>query len=281
MDVTLIGSDIHLGEHDPRAVNTFLALIAKMKPNKIALNGDIIDNTELHKSTRGLRQPIRQGRSSLQVGEELILAKLLLNAIRSAAPKAVITYIAGNHEARYPRTLANSCPEMFSTIPQLPELLELKQLGIDWIPDNESLQLPGLRVGHGDRCSQNAAMQEGLRGLTSYVQGHTHRLTLQAVTDPSTGVVRYFAQCGHMRDPRAGYTSQSKPNWQQGCLAWIEGLPCLIPYSHLDGTCNVGLLKVSPKETPAPQIWQMAARQIAKARKAEIDKAVKGTLWGK
>lgn len=280
MEIALIGSDMHLGEHNPRYIDTFLALVAKLKPRRVVLAGDILDCTELHKSTRGTRQPVRTGRSSLQVGEELVVARLVLKALRSAAPKARIHYIEGNHELRYPRVLAQSAPEMFSTIPVLPELLELKQLGIDWVPENDILTFPGWRAAHGSRCTANAARLDGRAGQGGFVQGHTHRLSCCGETDPATGLVRWYVEAGHLRDPQASYTRHRRPDWQAGCVALVDGMPVLIPF-RVDGSATFGTTLVTPRDTPAPSLWSLASRQIATQRKREIDKAVKGKLWTK
>jgi len=278
-----ISGDWHLGEHDKKAIECFFAYCARYQPGTIVLNGDITDNVELHKSQRGLRVPVVRGRGSLFTGEEVVLTHILLKCLRGLCPDSRIVYIEGNHEGRLPRLIASSLPEIYSSIPQLPELLGLKSLGIEWVPYSEELVIGDFHIFHGRKCNIHAAMTEGKDVGGSMVQGHTHRLK-QYTSTTSSGQVYYWVEGGHLRLITASYTARKYPSWAQGWTVLTTSahglLPSLVPMVNGKGVAVVRPGEIiSYEDINMAKVWAHVERALVTGKTKEVRRVLEGRLW--
>ena len=224
MSQIAITGDWHLGEHDRHALGLFFAYAEQHHPDTIVLNGDVIDCTELHRSQQGARVPIVRGRSALQLGEEVVVARRVLGRLRRVCPRSRIVYLEGNHEARYPRYLARQCPEAYGHLPTLPDLLGLADLGIEWQTYGVPLRVADWWVTHGHKTTIHACRTLVQDYCANVVQGHSHRLKAYPHTTPY-GRTMTGVEGGHLRDRRAAYTPTEWPQWQQGWVVLTERTP--------------------------------------------------------
>jgi hypothetical protein len=100
-----------------------------------------------------------------------------LKELRSKYPKSKITYLEGNHEFRLTRWMWRNAKELFGFI-DLPTLLTLDDLDIQWVPYHRSQQYrianTSLHARHeplkgGVHCAYGSSLSGDI------IFGHTHR----------------------------------------------------------------------------------------------------------
>jgi hypothetical protein len=122
----VIGSDYHSHDHCPFTRALFIDSIARIQPNTVVLLGDFFDCYEFSSYTKDPRKLDL-------VGEFACIHKLLAD-IRQAAPDCEIDFIAGNHEHRILKHIANEAPFVQQLLSDVHGFSFGKLLGFD---DNE------------------------------------------------------------------------------------------------------------------------------------------------
>ncbi|RMH18637.1 MAG: hypothetical protein D6698_06810 [Gammaproteobacteria bacterium] len=171
--VAVVLSDIHIPYHCPSALAIAMDYTESLKPDRIVLNGDIVD---MYSVSRYMKDPLRI--DTFQ--EELDQARDFLRLLRQQNPKAKITFIKGNHEARIEKFLIDRAPELSSLrCLSLDSLLGLSEFDIDFI--DQGIKLGNLYVEHGAvaRSSPGASALAYYRKMgTSVLVGHIHKLNV-------------------------------------------------------------------------------------------------------
>lgn len=119
----LVGSDIHDIECDPFWRRCFIDTAARVKPEKIILNGDVVDLAEFGKYGVDPREWDVVGR--------IRWVHAFLSELRVASPESEIIYIEGNHEARLVRHLGEATPALKVVLSDLHGFTVSKLLGLD------------------------------------------------------------------------------------------------------------------------------------------------------
>ena len=176
-DRALVISDIHAPYHDNVALSIALNYGVKHKANCVIINGDLID---FHKISRWQKNPMYR-----DVHEELETARQILRVIRDTFPEALILFLEGNHDARWPNYLAQ-IPELAKDPDlTLERRLKLDELNITYLPSNRYAKFRKLPIIHGHQfrgsSPVNAARGAFLQSLESVLVGHHH----QASTHPN------------------------------------------------------------------------------------------------
>jgi len=148
---------------------------------------------------------------------ERILAELCGDPPNKEDPPEVV-YLEGNHEDRLQRYLMDRAPELWGSMLTTPELLQLKEFGIEWWGKKPYWINSHLVVVHGhvvrkwSGYSARALLQEY---KCSVIMGHTHRLGTYYESG-ANGREWVGVENGHLSDPKkAGYIA-GVPNWGQG-----------------------------------------------------------------
>ncbi len=187
--------DIHIPAHDSNVVNRCFQQIKRIKPDVIVLLGDILDCYPL---SRFLKDPERTN----DFQEELASTRKLIQQLRRIVPSASMYYLEGNHEQRLQKYLWNTAPQLASLKLSIPSLLELKDLGIQYITDQAGITTYGVRFCHGFMVRQNAG-QTGLAHLLRFQQscvvGHSHRLGI--VYRTSLDKTQFACEAGCLVNP--------------------------------------------------------------------------------
>lgn len=167
-------SDIHFPYHDLPALTEALRVGKKLDARLILLNGDVLD---FHGISYFDRDP-----TAKRVRQEIELANQFLDALEDEFPKAKIIWKDGNHEDRLDRFIRDRAPELYDLkLITMPELLHLKQRGIDYVTEKRPIMLGKLPVIHGHEfrtpmmAPVNAARGLFLRAKNVCLQGHSHQ----------------------------------------------------------------------------------------------------------
>lgn len=173
--------DLHIPDHDPRAVKLAERFIGEVKPDMVVLNGDILETKAV---SRWPRNPTEDAIENLQ--REIDVTRKWLQAVRDLAPKARIVYIEGNHEFRLRSYLYSNAPALsFLDAVSMKSLLGLPDLDIRYVASRGAkwtdtyIRWGDLLVGHFDVTSKSAGAA-ALKLLDKYgislIQGHTHKV---------------------------------------------------------------------------------------------------------
>lgn len=214
-------SDIHAPFHDKDAIQAILRFIPEFDPHRIVLNGDIQDFYSLSRFDRDYER-----HESLD--EEIAIGNRIRSQIRHAAPNADIIETEGNHEARLEAYLRRNVDTLapILSLPKVKEAMSMKSLFNHDLYDitgygSEGFYLrENFRVKHGEFARQDAGMSakaQMLRGFTSGVSGHSHRLSRFPFRADGGRLFEWFeGGCLCLLD--AEYIRGGVPNWEQGFI---------------------------------------------------------------
>lgn len=185
--IRVIIPDSHGSATDLSAAGTFLADLKTLAPREIVMLGDHVDCGGFLAQHHTLGYVAQTDYSYC---DDIAAANNFLNGIQTAAPKAAIHYIEGNHERRVEtwcvtQTLRHSkdC-EMLRQAFAPEYLLHLKQRGIRYYRQAEhydGVRVPGaIRLDncffwHGVSAAKQAASVNITQFGGNVVYGHTHR----------------------------------------------------------------------------------------------------------
>lgn len=174
----LVISDLHIPYHTTKAVTCALQDGMKEKVDGILINGDLID---FHQISRFVRDPAKR---TFKEEKQMVIA--FLRRLRELFPKARIVYKEANHEERLWNYLVPRLPEIFDDEDvrralSLPKLLNLDELGVEWVGEKREILLGKLSVLHGHEMRSgfappvNPARGAYLKAKECVMVGHHHR----------------------------------------------------------------------------------------------------------
>lgn len=210
-------TDIHVPDHDPLAWSIILQIAYFEQPDEILIMGDFAEVAAF--SQHGKFQAVM---TNWETEKAAIRHKL--EQLRRACPKAVITYLEGNHETRIRRYLADREPQLLETL-TLPKELDLESLDIAWVPeDRQPITRGNLLVLHGHQMGrgkggylpQNHAKKAcELYGAPGRVitYGHVHKHQTWDLPMYGGNARAVAIACG--RDLHAPWLNGSVSGWSQ------------------------------------------------------------------
>jgi hypothetical protein len=213
-------SDLHAPFHDWRCVLLAFHRMQYLRPRLVVFGGDTMDCF-----LEG-RFP-RIGSRIHRLVEEIESAKMVLDVLSAAAPKARKIMLEGNHERRHKLAVATmgEVPGYLEGYPgiSLAEGLGLKERGIEYKDSrsgNAWIKIGPLIFSHGDRYGAHPAAAELKDHKHSGMSGHVHRMDIARERSLSGGVDWMWltsgtlARIAHYRD---------KNNEQQGFISgWLD-----------------------------------------------------------
>jgi len=237
--------------HDEKAISVALQLIEDVNPNQVVMVGDNLDFAEFGKFLTAA--PFKQ-----LVQAAVDRATMLCAQIRSAAPNAKISWIAGNHEARMARYIQTNAEAAFGItrgklssqlrekwpVLSVPYLCRMDEYDINYIsgyPESYVALNENLMVIHGHKVTSNGSTTTKYLNdaHVSVIYGHIHRTeyayrTRLSKNGPRT-VMAASPGClcridGAVPSTKSGADEFGRPmlmgaeNWQQG-LAVVQYQP--------------------------------------------------------
>lgn len=220
---TGIISDMHWPFHDLKQTangqyqGSYITAIEHLKEIDIGtliINGDAMDCYQLSK-----HEKIEKHRD---FAWELDVARTMLRHLREFfGSKVRIIYREGNHEERFAKYLANQASALQGVV-DLPSILGLSGMGIEWVGEKRKLSIGKLWVDHGHEWfgsgGVNPARAYRMKANDNILLGHVHRTTFDMVKRPLDG--SFFA------------------GWTMGCLCDLN------PYYAPRNAWNHGVASV-------------------------------------
>jgi hypothetical protein len=175
----IVINDTHIPFHDERAMALVFSYIEAVQPQELVINGDWLDCYEV---SDFLKDPARGKR----LPDEVRQAVKYLRELRKLAPKALITFIDGNHEHRLHKYILRNAQALRGLRGlSIPEQLEFDALNIAYIHCEADRFIDTFKpycdsrllVGHFN-ISRNKSGYTASQLLdqygTSIIQGHVH-----------------------------------------------------------------------------------------------------------
>lgn len=226
--IRILFGDVH-GEHmEPKAVSAFLGDVESVKPKEVVCMGDLLDCggfLSQHK-TNGI---IGELESTYE--RDINAANMVLDGIHDAAPKASMSLIEGNHEARLSKWVCEAAlgsPKNARFIQQIfgpANMLSLDKRGIRYVERHKfydglsisgTIKLePHALAQHGEAfCGRYAAFRHLERLGRSVFTAHSHRLIATYAENVDGNLVSVQTGCLCYRRPV--YMLTKTTDWQQG-----------------------------------------------------------------
>lgn len=166
-------SDIHIPNHDQKAVNVAIGYGLEKNVNTIILGGDILDNEPF---SAWEKKP-----SASSVREWFDMTYEFLLMLRLKFPDADIIWLEGNHDNWYERWLIKKAPILFDDhYYKMEQRLKLDSLSITYINQFTKMRIDDLYALHGHTLMRqklppvNAARGLFMRTKQSAIIGHVH-----------------------------------------------------------------------------------------------------------
>lgn len=225
--VRVVIPDTHGCKADQQALSACLGDVKSLSPDEIVLLGDHVDCGGLLAQHHVLGYVAE---TSYTYEQDIAATRAFLDALQTAAPRARIHYIEGNHERRVEtwcvtQSLRNAKDAEFLRRAFAPEfLLNLKERGIPYYRQGEcymGLRIPGaIRLGkcyftHGSRTPRQATDSMLQAFGAPLVFGHTHRAQSSTGRPVHTGSIAAW---------NPGCLCELQPLWQHtNPTSWTHG----------------------------------------------------------
>lgn len=230
--------DCHRPDHDRKAWKIMMAGARAFRPDGIVILGDFID---CYSVTTHLKDPRK---CHVKLHDEISAGVDGLDELERLNAKRHI-YVCGNHEDRIERYLAERAPDLYGMV-SLPELMDLKERGWEWVPYRSHTKIGKVYVTHDvGHAGIYALRQTQLAFNASVIMGHIHRVGYQ-ITGDLAGAAHVAASFGWLGSAKAAdeYMHQSKlaRDWFHGFGVGFEdamGRMHLHPIPIIRGTAVV------------------------------------------
>lgn len=164
----LVIPDTHVPYHDKKAVELLYKVAKDFKPHTIVILGDFAD---FYSVSAHSKDPNR----SNKLEHEVEAVNKELDRLDSLKAKRKV-FIAGNHENRLERYLADKASELFNVV-SIPELFKLRRRGWEYISYKMDAKVGQINFTHDVGTSGKNAVYAALNTYQhNIVTGHTHRL---------------------------------------------------------------------------------------------------------
>ena len=220
IEQTLVIGDIHFPYQDKRAIKLILNWIKEYRPNKIILNGDIIDFDQFARFPTPVKRLV-------ELPKDIKTAQSFFAAIRRYVPTAEIIYLVGNHERRFEASLIteNKALQAMGVLDNLftvEQILDLKKYNITYwnktkYGKESYFEYKDFLIGHFLNVRKDGAYTAKAladRFCKNIIQGHVHRggAHFRKIWNKNVHTYEGFCLC----DMSPKYIL--KPNWQQGFM---------------------------------------------------------------
>lgn len=247
--------DSHGAHIDLPVRDAFLKDLKRLAPDQVIMLGDHLDcggvfSTHARSYTSEMTE---------SYDEDCSATNEFLDLIQKAAPKAAITYIEGNHEARVQRWATGTFQSQrdaknFLSVYGVAAALHLKRRGIKYIERGEfynGVSIPGtikmtvngvdVFATHGISAAAHAAAVHLARFGATVIFGHTHRPEIKYGRTVTKSAL-LAASPGTLAKLQPLYLHTNPSSWGQGYSFQLVSPSGLYIYQHVPLFKGVSLL---------------------------------------
>lgn len=228
--------DTHVPFHDKKAWALCLKAIRHFKPDILVVLGDFADFFSVSSHSKS---PARK--NNLQWEVEQVKREIV--RLENATPDYCrLIFIAGNHENRLERYLADKAPELYGLI-KIPELLELYEW--EYVKYRDHIKIGKLYITHDTGVAGATAHEKARNDFgTNTIIGHTHRMSV-SYRGAIKGAAHVGAMLGWLGDPnQTDYMVRVKAlrDWMHGFgIGYLlpDGIVHVVPVPIIKGRCII------------------------------------------
>lgn len=211
----LVIGDTHFPYHDKSVIEAAFREGREKNAVGVLLNGDLMD---MFACSSFFKEPTRE-----TLADEIACGRAALAWMRSRLPGARFIFREGNHDFRLRRFIIDKAPELHGLpVLELPNLLGLPDLGVEWVQDKRKIFLGKLATYHGHETRKVGGEYPVVRLMnwakSPALMNHHHKVgSFRAKRADDAQVGAWVVGCAcHLKphyDPEA--------NWQHG-YAMVE-----------------------------------------------------------
>lgn len=209
-EMHIVINDLHMPFHNKQVLELITRFIYEHNPHTLHLLGDIVD---FYNISNFNKNPNRK----FVLQDELDQTTEYLFELRHNLPHTQIIYYEGNHENRLQKYLWSKNSELGTLRAlQLQELLQFKELHIEYFNYSQYNKIGKLLFHHGDVISKWSAMTAKRvyeKSGSSIIIGHCHRL----------GSFFHTSFGGEHASFENGCLCQLNPEYMRGISDWQHG----------------------------------------------------------
>jgi len=232
-ELVLVISDYHAPYVDWDLHNAALRLIEENEPNRIIVNGDLVDFPTVGRHRQTTQRCMATVSECIEVG-----GKILSDLRAAATEDCQIDFIPGNHDAWLSNYILDKAKSIYditaygeeTPVWSFEKLFRLEEMGINIVgepdtwPSSHIALTQHLIVHHGDvaRKGSGASPLASMSGKDfAEIHGHTHRQSIVSrcvhFADGSTKIYQ-GGECGAMcKMEDGGFPTYTRhPDWQTG-----------------------------------------------------------------
>lgn len=211
----LVLPDMHFPFEDRLVWSTMLAVARDMRPDVVVIIGDWIDCFSISEF------PKTPGRAQCLKDEVDAGGAALDELLALRVPRVVWT--EGNHEERLTRTVIAKNPALWGFVPTIPDYLQLKEKGVEWVPYRRWIKIGKFAFTHEvGYCGVNAARASLMAFGNNIVFGHSHRagVVYSGNTEGDKHVALNVGWGGDFDQVDYGHRAQQVREWQHA-FGWV------------------------------------------------------------
>ena len=205
--------DVHVPYHDKKAWSLVLQIIQAIKPARVVIGGDFIDNYAISSHMKDISRKLDWQWEIDQANIELDKLQRMLES------KTRVDFIEGNHEFRWPRYLASLDSKDNRRANSMQDILCIEERGWHWTPYKDFIKIGKLYVTHDTGKAGKYAVHQAMDDFQSNVViNHIHRIGIVYAGD-ARGKSHVAASFGWLGDKAmADYMFKIKANrdWHLG-----------------------------------------------------------------
>lgn len=220
-------TDLHLPDHDPRALELALKIVQDFQPHIVPHGSDVFDFETISRFPVDPRDAAEDVWIPVQ---QLYLAKM--RDVASAAPAALHPFIVGNHDIRVWRFMTQQAPQFRATVSKA-FTDTIRAAGGLWFGFKaDQIRIGSLILLHGRTSGINAAKMNGDK-ITLWqddvLTGHVHKAQSYTMLGSRRKTTSVTSGCLCNLQPRY---SNHQHNWQQGIV--LATIDCANDSTHFD-----------------------------------------------
>ncbi len=191
LESILFVPDTHVPYENKKAWALMLQVAKELKPKHVVIIGDLLDCYSVSSYSK---DPSRLA----NLPQEVAAGNRALDQLDGLKASNKI-FIAGNHEDRLQRYLADKAPELFDFV-NISKILHLAERGWKYVEYKDHTKLGKINLTHDiGTAGRNATFKALDTFQHSVITGHTHRLCY-VVEGNATGEVKLSASFGWLGD---------------------------------------------------------------------------------
>jgi len=208
-------TDLHVPDHDPRAVDIAQQIVYDFKPHVIQHGSDAFDFETISRWDVDPEKVIDDAFEIVSVPYYQVM-----RGFRDAAPGALTPFLVGNHDERIWKFLADKAPQLRTTVTKV-FIDMIRSAGGMWLGfQNIQYNLGHLKVIHGRSVTKYAAATHLDMFGVDVIAGHVHRAMMFTKTNEQRTLQSITSGC--LCNLKPSY-SLWRQNWQHGIvLATID-----------------------------------------------------------